>query len=100
MKVRAEQITLGGRPLQNISLALRGDDASWAIDRLDMRAPGTTQISFTNNPKSSAQANFAGTLNITGFGVQNGNLVAFGTLVGTLTNTLTGLVTTLVQTIA
>jgi AsmA-like C-terminal region len=64
IEASTEQIMLGGRPLQNVSLALRGDDASWAIDRLDMRAPGTTQISFTNNPKSSAQGNFAGTLNI------------------------------------
>ncbi len=64
IEASTDQIMLGGRPLQNISFALRGDDASWAIDRLDMRAPGTTQISFTNNPKSSAQANFAGTLNI------------------------------------
>jgi len=64
IEASTEQIMLGGRPLQNISLALRGDDASWVIDRLDMRAPGTTQISFTNNPKSPAQANFAGTLNI------------------------------------
>ena len=64
IEASTEQIMLGGRPLQNVSLAMRGDSASWAIDRLDMRAPGTTQISFTNNPKSSAQGNFAGTLNI------------------------------------
>jgi large subunit ribosomal protein L24 len=64
IEASTEQIMLGGRPVQNVSLALRGDDASWAIDRLDLRAPGTTQISFTNNPKSSAQGNFAGTLNI------------------------------------
>ena len=43
---------------------------------------------------------FNGVLNITGFGQQNGNLVAFGTLVGTLTNTTTNtLVGTIVQTI-
>ena len=64
IEASTEQIMLGGRPLQNVSLAMRGDSASWAIDRLDMRAPGTTQVSFTNNPKSSAQGNFAGTLNI------------------------------------
>jgi AsmA-like C-terminal region/AsmA family len=61
----AEQIMMGGRPLQNVSLALRGDAGSWAIDRLDLRAPGTTQISFTRNAKASAPAgSFAGTLNI------------------------------------
>ncbi|MBV8927290.1 MAG: AsmA family protein [Bradyrhizobium sp.] len=64
IEASTEQITLGGRPIQNVSLAMRGDGASWAIDRLDMRAPGTTQVSFTNNPKSSAHGNFAGTLNV------------------------------------
>jgi hypothetical protein len=43
---------------------------------------------------------FNGVLTITGFGQQNGNLVAFGTLVGTLTNTTTNtIVGTIVQTI-
>jgi hypothetical protein len=40
---------------------------------------------------------FNGVLNITGFGQQNGNLAAFGTLIGTLN--VGGVVTTIVQTI-
>lgn len=64
IEASVEQITLGARPIQNVSLTLRGDGASWAVDRLDMRAPGTTQISFTSNPKAAIQGNLAGTLNI------------------------------------
>jgi uncharacterized protein involved in outer membrane biogenesis len=64
IEASTEQIMLGGRPIQNVSLALRSNGSSWAIDRLDMRGPGTTQVSFTSNPKSSAQGTFAGTLNV------------------------------------
>jgi hypothetical protein len=46
-----------------------------------------------------AGTTFNGVLNITGFGQQNGGLVAFGTLVGTLTNTATGVVSMIVQTV-
>ena len=42
----AEQIMLGGRPLQNLSGGLHGDPALWAIDRLDLRAPGSTRVAF------------------------------------------------------
>jgi len=65
IEASTEQIMLGGRPLQNVSIALRGDPNSWAIDRLDLRAPGTTQISFTSRTARAApSANFGGTLNI------------------------------------
>jgi uncharacterized protein involved in outer membrane biogenesis len=40
----SEQIMLGGRPLQNVAAALYADAKSWAIDRLDFRAPGTTRV--------------------------------------------------------
>jgi hypothetical protein len=42
---------------------------------------------------------FTGVLNITGFGQQNGNLVAFATLVGTLRNITTGVLTSIVRTV-
>jgi len=65
IEASTEQIMLGGRPLQNVSVALRGDPDSWAIDRLDLRAPGTTQISFTSRAARAASAsNLGGTLNI------------------------------------
>ena len=44
--------------------------------------------------------NFAGTFDITRFAVQNGQLVALGSLTGTLTNTVTGAVQNVTQAIA
>jgi hypothetical protein len=60
----AEQIMLGSRPLQNLNAELHGDATSWAIDRLDFRAPGTTQISVTGGGPSSTSGSFTGALNI------------------------------------
>jgi len=61
----AEQITLGGRPLQNFAAELHSDAASWAIDRLDFRAPGLTQVSLTSAGSSpSPSGSFSGLLDI------------------------------------
>ena len=58
----AEQIMLGGRPLQNFTAGLRADSKSWAIDRLELRAPGATRVSFSG---SNAQpGSFAGALSV------------------------------------
>ncbi len=58
----AEQITLGGRPLQNLVADLHGDAAAWSIDRLDLRAPGGTQIAFGG--AAAQPGNAKGTLTI------------------------------------
>src|SRR5215471_18585749 len=47
IEVGAEQIMLGGRPLQNLVADLHSDTTSWAIDRLDLRAPGSTHVVFS-----------------------------------------------------
>ena len=58
----AEQIMLGGRPLQNFAAALQADAKSWAIDRLEFRAPGATRVSLSG---SNAQpGSFTGALNV------------------------------------
>ncbi len=61
----AEQIMLGGRPVQNLAVDLHADAKSWTIGRLDFRAPGTTRVSLSG---TSAQAGpsggFTGALNI------------------------------------
>jgi large subunit ribosomal protein L24 len=44
VEVSAEQIMLGGRPVQNLAADLHADANSWAIDRLDFRAPGATHV--------------------------------------------------------
>ena len=65
VEASAEQIMLGGRPLQNVSVDMHGDAAPWAIDRMDFRAPGSTQVSFTNVGAASSSANgFSGALDI------------------------------------
>jgi len=61
----SEQITLGGRPLQNLAAELHSDAAAWAIDRLDFRAPGATQISLTSGGSlSGPSGDFSGVLDI------------------------------------
>jgi AsmA family/AsmA-like C-terminal region len=63
-----EQIMLGGRPLKNLSADLHSDATSsvvsWAIDRLDFRAPGATQISLSAGVSSGSHGNFTGVLDI------------------------------------
>jgi uncharacterized protein involved in outer membrane biogenesis len=63
-----EQIMLGGRPLQNLSAELHNDATApataWAIDRLDFRAPGATQISLSAGVSSGSLGNFSGVLDI------------------------------------
>jgi hypothetical protein len=54
IELSSEQIMLGGRPLQNFAAALHADAGSWTVDRLDFRAPGTTQVSLSGG--SNAQA--------------------------------------------
>ena len=68
----AEQIMLGGRPLQNIAGALHAgaadpktDSTSWTIDRLDFRAPGATRVSLSGASAPSGSAgNFRETLSV------------------------------------
>jgi large subunit ribosomal protein L24 len=63
----ADQIMLGGRPLQNFAAGLQAgakisSDKSWAIDRLEFRAPGATRVSLSG---SNAQAgSFTGALSV------------------------------------
>lgn len=49
----AEQIMLGGRPLQNVAATIYRDASGWTLDRLDTRAPGTTHITFASSVASS-----------------------------------------------
>jgi uncharacterized protein involved in outer membrane biogenesis len=54
----AEQIMLGGRPLQNLTADLKSDLKSdlkfWTIDRLDFRAPGATHVSLSGTDAQPA----------------------------------------------
>jgi uncharacterized protein involved in outer membrane biogenesis len=58
----SEQITLGGRPLQNIAAALQTDGKSWTFQRLDLRAPGMTEVSL--NGAAPGSDRFSGRLSV------------------------------------
>jgi uncharacterized protein involved in outer membrane biogenesis len=61
----AEQIMLGGRPLQNLEADLSGDARSWTIRRLDFRAPGSTHVVLNGGGAPPDPAGgFAGALEV------------------------------------
>jgi large subunit ribosomal protein L24 len=64
IELGAEQIMLGGRPLQNIAVTVHGDAAGWKLDWLDVRAPGGTHVAFTNSLIAPPDSLFSGTLDI------------------------------------
>ncbi len=56
----AEQIMLGGRPVQNLAADLRSDTKSWTIERLDFRAHGATLVSLTGSNAQAGPTSFTG----------------------------------------
>jgi large subunit ribosomal protein L24 len=65
IEVGAEQIMLGGRALQNLAAELHSDTTSWAIDRLDLRAPGATHVAFNGTGAlTGPSSNFSGALDV------------------------------------
>ena len=47
IELSAEQIALGGRPVQNIAAELHADKSSWTVKKFEARAPGATDLSAT-----------------------------------------------------
>jgi large subunit ribosomal protein L24 len=65
IEVSAEQIMLGGRPLQNLAADLRGEPKSWTIDRLEFRAPGTTRVALSGEiAEPGPSASFKGAVSL------------------------------------
>jgi uncharacterized protein involved in outer membrane biogenesis len=64
LELAAEQIVLGGRSVQNFAAELRSDTKSWAVDRLDLRAPGTTRVSLSGKAADGTPGHFKGALTI------------------------------------
>ena len=65
IELAAEQIMLGGRPLQGFAADLRTDAKSWSIDRLDFRAPGATRVSLSGtHVQPGASGSFQGALSV------------------------------------
>jgi uncharacterized protein involved in outer membrane biogenesis len=44
LALNVDTMTLGGAPVQNVGSDLRSDGTTWTLDRLELRAPGFTQI--------------------------------------------------------
>ncbi len=64
IELSTEQIVLGGRSLQNLDAEVRNDTTSWALDRLDARAPGTTHVVLTGRAPDTASGHIKGALSI------------------------------------
>ncbi len=63
--VTAEQVMLGGRAVQDIDASFRSDSKSWAVDRMALRAPGSTQVSLRGAvAPSDSSAGFKGALSL------------------------------------
>lgn len=62
IEFNADQIMLGGRPLQNIATELASDGRSWTFRRLELRAPGMTQLSL--NGAAPGANSFSGRLSV------------------------------------
>jgi len=60
----AEQIMLGGRPVQNLAAEFTSDTKSWSIQRLDLRAPGATLVSLTGANAPAGPSSFGGALSV------------------------------------
>jgi uncharacterized protein involved in outer membrane biogenesis len=65
IEISAEQIMLGGRPVQNFSADLRGEPKSWTIDRLEFRAPGATRVALSGEiVQAGLSASFKGAISV------------------------------------
>lgn len=62
LEFNSDQIMLGGRPLQNIAAELATDGRSWTFQKLELRAPGMTQLSL--NGATPGADSFSGRLSV------------------------------------
>lgn len=62
IEFNSDQIMLGGRPLQNIAAELATDGRSWTFQKLELRAPGMTQLSL--NGATPGADSFSGRLSV------------------------------------
>ncbi|MBN9004998.1 MAG: AsmA family protein [Rhizobiales bacterium] len=65
VELSADQIMLGGRPIQKFAADLNGDAAAWTIARLEFSAPGTTRVAASGQIAQSAPSeNFHGVFDV------------------------------------
>ncbi|NPV20910.1 AsmA-like C-terminal region-containing protein [Bradyrhizobium aeschynomenes] len=60
-----EQIMLSGRPVQNFTADLHNEPTAWSLEKVDLRAPGSTRLTFrTIGISTSVTAGFTGALDL------------------------------------
>ncbi|WP_035641351.1 AsmA family protein, partial [Bradyrhizobium sp. ORS 375] len=60
-----EQIMLSGRPVQNFTADLHNETTAWSLEKVDLRAPGSTHLTFrTIGISTSVTAGFTGALDL------------------------------------
>ncbi|WP_035656510.1 AsmA-like C-terminal region-containing protein, partial [Bradyrhizobium sp. STM 3809] len=60
-----EQIMLSGRPVQNFTADLHNETTAWSLEKVDLRAPGSTRLTFrTIGISTSVTAGFTGALDL------------------------------------
>jgi large subunit ribosomal protein L24 len=65
VEANVETVTLGGRPVQGLAATLRGGATDWAIDRLDARLPGATQLAIRDAVVSPGEnRSFSGSVEV------------------------------------
>lgn len=65
IELGADQVALGGRPLQNLTIDLQADDTAWTVGKFEMRAPGATRVSARGRVvQPGTAANFTGPVSI------------------------------------
>jgi AsmA-like C-terminal region/AsmA family len=66
IELSSEQIMLGGRPLQNLTAELDAEADTWTINRLNVRAPGSTQVTLSSSrAQAGPAAGIKGALDVT-----------------------------------
>ncbi|MDB5485620.1 MAG: hypothetical protein JWR29_1524, partial [Tardiphaga sp.] len=64
INLAADQIIVGGRPVQNVIADLSSDGMTWRLDKLDARAPGATRVTLAGVAAQTTTAGFKGALTL------------------------------------
>lgn len=65
VQISTEQITLAGRNVQDVTANLHSDATAWRLDQVDLRAPGTSHLTFkTAAAAAAAGPGFAGVIDL------------------------------------
>ncbi len=75
----AEQIMLAGRPVQTVTADLHNETNAWNIEKVDLRAPGATHLTFkTIGISTSVISGFSGAVDLDFFRFRRAARLAAG----------------------